>query len=203
MGPFPLCVWVQLSWVLCLRSHRLQSRYQLWLRSHLRLRVFFQAIMVVGRIQFLVVVGLRPSASRDYSSPQTVHSIDVYSAGLEEEIIFLMSHFLETVHLIGSVSPGYSPFWLTHSQLIKGLSYQWKVSLPLSCKLIKRVMTPLYSEILPTLKERRVSRVRIPGGRYLGGHLRILPTTVSKLSRVFTPPPNFCTDTYSCLHPWQ
>lgn len=48
-----------------------------WLRSHWRLRDFFQALMDAGRIQLLVVVRLMSSAPRGHSSPLTVHNIDV------------------------------------------------------------------------------------------------------------------------------
>lgn len=54
-------MWAQLSWVLSSGSHKV-TQGTLRTCSHLELRVLLQASVRVGRIQFLTVVGLRPSA---------------------------------------------------------------------------------------------------------------------------------------------
>ena len=91
--------WPWLRWVLC--SGAQKAAKQPGLGSYLKLGVFSQAYVIVGRIQFLAAASWRPVGSS------------------------LISHGLG-LSWLGQAHPGWASLWLTRSHLIRDLNYSCK-----------------------------------------------------------------------------
>lgn len=146
-----------------LRSYRLESKYWLQWGSRVELTSYSKLIWVARGIEFLVLVVMWPSASRDHCSSWIVHRMTICFFLKASRLCLALYHTFwgKGNTWLGQAHPVQSLFWWTPQWLIRYL-----------------VMGVIFCYIHRTCPHSRGGDYTgcLPRSRSLGGHLRILFT---------------------------